>query len=134
MKREYNSPEMEGEEPMAFVLDSSNASQTGAGNAPMTFYLQNTNVTVIVVAAAGEVRDEEMPTTANRILGFVKKKLAEESYPDTGTLKTINGFNWLHFTGDQHTPFGEGGNLVAVKLDCVVQYVHRDTNPFTGRS
>lgn len=133
--RDWNAPEHEGECPYAVVLDPSEAKQAGgSGGAPLSFYLNTLDVQVFVVVDAGEVRDEPMGKTMVRALAEIEKAILLASVPGTGAIVAISGVNWVHATGNQIVAFGESGNLAAVQTTWQVQYLHRATDPFTGRA
>lgn len=132
--RDWNAPETEGEYPYAVVLDPNEQKQAGgSGGAPMSYYLNHLDVQVFVMVDCGEVRDEPMGKTAVRVIAAVERALLLAAVPGTGTIKAVSGVNWLHATGNQIIAFGESGNVAAVQTTWQVQYIHRDTDPLTGR-
>jgi len=133
--RDWNAPEQEGEYPYAVVLDPSEVKQAGgSGGAPLSYYLNHLEVQVWVMVDAGEVRDEAMGKTMVRALAEIEKAILLASVPGTGAIKAISGVNWVHATGNQIVAFGESGNLAAVQTTWQVQYIHKATDPFAGRS
>lgn len=131
--QEWVGSELEGELPIIVVLDPSEENiPGGSGGAPLNHYLNNLEVIVFVILDAGN-RDEPRARTMRRALAAVQKKLLEESVPDSGTIKAVNGVNWHHLNGNRLVEFGAGGNVVAVQLDTRTQYLFRDTDPNLGR-
>jgi hypothetical protein len=133
--RDWNAPEHEGEYPYIVVLDPTEVQQAGgSGGAPLSFYLNRLDVQVWIMVDCGEVRDEPMSQTMNRALAEVQKALYLAAVPGTGAIKSVNGVDWLHATGSQIVAFGESGNVAAVQTTWQVQYIHKATDPFAGRS
>lgn len=132
--RDWRSVETEIDMPFAAVIDASETKVTGADGAPLQHYKASLDVAVWVIMEVGDARDEEVSQTLARCLAEAEFVIQAAAVPDSGTLKAISGFNWLHLTGNEFFQFGEGGDVAALRLDLEVQYIHRDTSPFLGRA
>lgn len=131
--RDWRAPETEPDYPYICLLDPRVQKVHGNAGAPKTFVLCTLGIEVWVVADADDARDEPAAETMERVTSKVEDKLLEIGVPDSGSLKAISGFNWLHLSGNEFFEFTRGGNVAAARIDAQVQFVHRDTDTTIGR-
>ena len=129
--RRWRSPTAETELPYACVVDESEEKFTGSDGAPLRFYLCRLRVSVMLWMPLDWANDEAASTRCNRALADLEKAiLGRAALRGGGAGSRVN---WTHLAGNETVFPGEGVPFGGVLLRLLVEYLHRDDDPDTGR-